>query len=145
MFTRKQYMDGECSYADYYGDVVEAAGITISQEIADQVETALAPTIGPSARLCLASWRKRSSRKGNAPTVHETKLLTYWRALNGGLLARGASSVDLDTARALMDAECSASEAVDLLWPPVRGETGGADAGLPRGWSRDFDEIFAEG
>ena len=74
--------------------------------------------------------------------VHETKLLTYWRALNSGLLARGASGVDLDTARLMMDAECSASEAVDLLWPPVRG-TGGADAGLPFGWSRDFDEIFA--
>ena len=77
--------------------------------------------------------------------VHETKLLTYWRALNSGLLARGASSVDLDTARLMMEAECSASEAVDLLWPAVRGETGGADAGLAFGWARDFDEIFAKG
>ena len=56
MFTRKQYMDGECSYADYYGDVVEAAGITISQEIADQVETALAHADEPLNSISLARW-----------------------------------------------------------------------------------------
>jgi hypothetical protein len=70
--------------------------------------------------------------------VHETKLLTFWRALNAQLFARGERGVDLETANTLMDT-CSPAEAADLL-APAR-EASAIDAGL-YGWDRQFNEVF---
>ena len=56
MVTRKQYMDGERTYADYYSDVAQAAGLVVSQEIAEQVETALAHGDEHLNTIPLARW-----------------------------------------------------------------------------------------
>lgn len=56
MLTRKQYMDGDCSYYDYYGDIIRAAGVRVSEDIRNQAETALAHGDTPMNTIPLARW-----------------------------------------------------------------------------------------
>ena len=52
--------------------------------------------------------------------VHETKLLTFWRAINAEMEARDAAPVDLETARIFQECGYSAEKVADILDIPVK-------------------------
>ena len=65
--------------------------------------------------------------------VHETRLLTFWRALNQELAMRGARAVDLDVAEIFHTSGLwTPEEVADVLALPAKR------------YASDFDRVFGE-
>lgn len=78
MFTRKQYLDGECSFTDYYLDIADAAGLkAFDRSLIERCVAALKAGDEPLNSIPLPTWghtftapaAKALRERGDYPTL----------------------------------------------------------------------------